>query len=1450
MWRSGIAPRLALGLGSGVLFVSGLVLPGCAAELEKLDRDRSERGSLGQEVYKTVCRRVAGTEMPGDVDGRNSDELCLGDDETAEEALGDEELPARLVALAKRRGRIVEAVDTLLPDDLGNELELLMRELLPFYEDNRIQDSTRRLAGFLNVLAGDEEALGGLERLGREGMIAPEHNFGAYRAMLGYKDLSKVLRVVLPILTEDKEVKTHLETVIAGLALELATTELEDEPDSDTRVLKDLLTREHPDFAEGEPLYTALRDDRGLPVPAPVDGSVVPYPFVDGNSDGLADEKGGKVVMSASYKEELPEPFATRGEPSSTRRDDYGRALGYADREPSDDPLYVTQDSDRTVLAGLLRESGKVFAEDTQIAKRLAKVFPVLFGERVEQEQEYGKTKLAYRGPDVDDSPALDLVHTMSVLVDRPVYDESLELTKVLVEEHENAWARSVAPLLTLEKRTRRESDAYPDAKLTKDSLFWDELLYESELLSRQRKTQDSETVVEGMLRGQLGFVRDGQGGLKRVDNYKALRHLGAVAATMMRFKDEWRGNPRSESKRGPGEEATRGVFQIPVDREAGDTPVTCGRDGCGGQIKGSPFEDWAAAGQICMAQRKGRPGTDCGQPANQSLYQRSLGLVWEMAGRAQQNKVITLRNLLEFALPDPCDNLTTVTACTADAECLPLGSADYICDTARSQCVAKKGTQTCSRLRQEDEASREPSIAAAETSAIADYSCDPAPTAPCHAYEAEYPATFIDPDGAGPSQAGIQVGHLMNLPDVGRVFGRALTREFKIELPNPWVRRYLEEVAKAAALPKCASGTKIADPNAPYTCVQGTAVDSRSVYSNMSADVDTLGELMEFLLDDTSLFQNDADTADLRPDVKALSRVLFAPTGGTSSLLFDPILVRNAPAVCTAEQVTQNLACPVDDTAEEPAGCCIGAVGEPPLRYRLETYYGATTFAWEYPIKFSDGTELSFIDSMTGVADAINRTDYDPTNPAEAGFETKEYAFTVVGEIIAQHYDSPNNTSAQNTDPKAPNFRYLTNLVSYEPLLADAADDGFVDDPRVDLSAFDSANQHLGILYQTFDVLEVLDALDFGDGRDGIDVASDLTEHLLSAQAGCAGDTGDRRVVDGKGPCERALEGASGVRDPITYRDGRQTVCWNDGRCFDGKEEPKHFVSPLYIALDAIAEIDDRIVADPEVDEAFNDAMSAIIDTYAQVKNDKLVDRRLRALLIVGSEFMRDRIASEREAGTLDELGEDMLSDTIEIVQNPVFAGGLDMLQAMLEHEDALDELTRFSFALLDDSGGQKNLRDLLAAAADLVQSLPGDGGTTALLRVLGATMIPDVGKLVAKGGDLNPDKAVESGMLWHNMTLSRDTVEKDEKDTLPAVLSNLVESSEERPYTPLETIVDAVMAINRRDPAETGVLSARDWGNVATRLAEVMLDERRGFERLYKLVQCRDQPATNDCR
>ncbi len=1481
------------------LFCLGLLTFGsaCSPGLETLKDERSARGSLGEEVYKVLCRRTAGTELPRDLDGRQTEDLCLGDSATAAAALKNERdtYTPRLLALAERREQIVKAVDLTVPDDLGEELENLMRELLPFYDppQERIQKSTRALAAFLESLGDDEQALTGLARLGRSGMSPPQYSYGVYRALLGYRDVGKVLSVLLPILSDDKsEVKPWFELMLTGLALELATGEVDDDPDSHTRVLKDLLTRSHPDFAEGSALFTAVRDERGLPLPAAVGNQAVPFPFVDDDNDGLADQRDDFVVADG-FKGTLPTPFATRDEPK-TPRDEHGRALGYAaDGDQTREPLYATIDANNTVLAAALRESGKLFDPKTQIATSLAKVVPALFGERKDTKQAYGKLSIDYEAPDTDVSPIIDVIDGLSATVDRPIYPESLELTKRLLRDHEPAWARALEPLLSLEKRTRSQSDAYPMAKIATDSIFWDELLYEGEKLSRQRRAADGDSALEALMRGTLGYARDlTQAGapLVRTAGYEALKHQGAVAATLMRFKDEWRSNPASESKRAEGEPGVLGGFRIPVDRDQPDAPVTCGKDGCGGPIAGTLFERWANPGQKCMAQRNDQTGSDCGAPANQSIYHRSLGLIYEMAGRSQCNKVITIGDLLKNSLfKDACANPPSPLTCTGvdaaakDASCVAGRGADYLCDDARNICVARPGTPTCVALKADQDANLKSTIVETEVALQKSYTCAADLTDPC--FTRPYPAAFLDPDGAGVGiESGIQACHMMNLPDVGRTFGRALTHEFTIDVPNPWVYRYLEDTARAgdASLPTC-EDFSIKDPRQIPTCSEDNGVGdpcpigaacvpnaaslSRSVYADditiyearYGTTVDTLGELIEFLLDDRSLFQSDEDTVALRPDVNALSRVLFAPAGSSSLLVFDPLLIQGAPQACAKPLPAGVSRCPADDTAEEAEGCCISDITKPPLRYRLDTYYGATTFAWEQSLTFTDGTQLSFIDATKTLADAVNRVDYTPPSVVDPvgqpgddpkNFESLEYVFSTIGKVVAQHYDSAMNPRAQNKDPSKPMFRYLTNLVSYEPLLADLLDDGMIVDTAQDvisLDGFTAPEQQLGLLYKSFDTLEALDGMDFGTERDGIDVAAALTEHLLSPHAGCTGGVADPRVIAGQGACDLYATGQPGLTAPLRYRSGRQTICWNDGRCFNGQDgQSTRYPSPMYLILDAVKKIDDTIAADPGVDEAFDAARAGLVDAYGAIENDQLKDRRLRALLLVGTDFMLERWAVKDSDGSLAQLRADLTQDMVDLVRGPVFAGGLAMLEGLVDKPAAMDELNGFAFALFTDSEGKENVRSLIVALADLVQALPGDKNTNALLQLLAESILPDAAKSVKTGGGLS---AIEDGLTWQNLTISRDTVALDKKDTLAKVLNNLVSSSEDMPYTPLETFLDALTAVHREDPLERGVLSSADWKSVAREMNDVLLDRRRGFERLYDLVQCRNESDSEIC-
>ncbi len=1460
---------------SGRCALLSLLFVGCSPEFEKLEQQRSARGTLGEEVYKSLCRRVAGTEMPDDLEGRGSEVICLGDEKAVADELEERraDLPKRVVTLAERRAQFVRAVDDMLPDPLGDELELLMRELLPFYDppDERIQQNTRAFAGLLQKMAADDAALDGLTRVARDGVLSREGSFGLYRALLGYDRLNGLFSKLLPMLADDPNVRPYFQTMLTGMALELSTSELDDAPDSDTRRLKSLLARTDPDFATERPLFITLRDERGFPIPTPSAGQNVPFPFVDRDGDNLADVRDGEFELNEAFRGALPGSFATPSE-RGVVRDEMGRALGFRPDGTleTERTLFQTRDVDGTLLAGALREIAQLFDAQGQTAVHVARLVPALFGDRNVQQRIYGKAALNYPASDTDQSPVVNLIHASMSMIDHPLYEESLELTQKLLASHEPELVHALSPLLELEKRTRAANDAYPAAELADQSTFWDELLFEAERMSRRRKTQDGPTLVELLLRGALGYARnvDKPGApVEQMLSPDVLRHQGALVAALMRYKDEWRNNPKGESEREPGDPATIGSFRTPVDRSLPDAPVTCGKDGCGGLVKDSPFERWAKPEQNCVLQRDGRPKSskECGAPANQSILHRSMGLIWEMAGRSQCNKPITLGDLLDFAvLDDPCQVLATEKTCSADAECAAtFGHADYVCDARTDKCVAQAGSATCIRLRQEQRTERNDTIVQAEERVAEDYECPTnKPDAACHAFSDKYPAAFVDPDGPGVGvPATLPECNLLDLPDVGRSFGRALTHEFTIEIPNPWMRRYLEDVARAGdpSIPDCADAFDITDPYEVPPCIPGSARLSRDVYEDMPAEIDTLGELIEYLLDDSSLFNNDKDLAELRPDVAALTRVLFAPPGSTSFIMFDPLLVHGAPKACT--EATKANACLMDDTAPTPeGGCCIFDLKNPPFRYRLDTYYGTTSFAWEHRLEFNDGSSLSLLDAMKTLADGVNRTDYDAASGDDPkNFEGTDFLFSTLGKVVAQHYDSPRNPAVQNKDKSAPHYRSKSNLVSYEELLADALDDGTL--VREQLAPhggnlFDDATlpkkpeRQLGLIYHSYPLLQKLVDLDIG-GRDGVSFSASLAELLLSPHASCAPAGADLRVIDGKGACDMlasqapSCDGkaprAPGYKAPLAYRDGRSTVCWNDGTCFD-RAGACHYASPLYLALDAIGAVDDRIGDSEPLEAAFQGARAGLFDGYFKLGKDRFLDRRLRALLLAMLDDAREKWAKDRASGRLSQVGPELVADTVDLLQNPVFAGALGVIEQLSLDAEVMEILNRYARGVLGGEQSEAQARALIATFADMFELLPGDDALLSLFQVMGNSILPDVSGVLSEGAPF----ALNEGMIWRNLELLRDTAKMDREGVLGRLLNNAVAlpgfgTQDERP-SPLAEIYDVLIALEREDPSATSTLSAQDFRAVFGHMAEVLLDKRRGFERLYEIVQCRN--------
>lgn len=1451
------------------LSILALAFVACAPDVEPFAPRARVRGSFGEEVYKAVCRRVAGTEYPQDVAGERSEALCLGDAATVQNALTVERPSAnpRLLALAERRAAIAQAIDDMMPGEVSDELENLFRLLVPFYDppDERMQNATRELAGVIEQLLADPNALEGLARVGREGMLAPEGSLGMLRGTLGASHLRDVGRVLLPLLLDaQKPTKPHYETLLNGLALELATSTLDADSREDARQLKQLALRSHADFASGKPLYGVLRDARGLPLPTRSSAEAVPYPFVDANGDGLADAEGSRLSKRAEFTGAIPEPFSVLRE-ANVARDELGRARAFAPDGSVDAtrPLYQTADADATLLAGLLRAGKKILGNE-QLASDLSRVLPAIVGAHAPTTERYGAYDFAYSAPDAAKSSLLDLVHGSAALLDRDVFEASAALTKRVIEQDEAAFVEAFEPLLTIERRTRPGQDAYPSAQLKPGHTLWDELLYEVEKVSRRRNDPSGETLLAAMMRATLGFGRNNDKPdrpIEQIVDPEILRHQGLVVASLMRFKDEWRANPKGESKRTPDEAVVLGSFRVPVDRTLPDSPVTCGSDGCGGLIAGTAFERWRQPGQQCILQRPRRSseGRDCGAPANQSLLQRSMGLIAEMAGRSQCNKPITIGDLLDFAVLKP-----------------PCGGPDQ----------PALDTPECNVLTRAARDDRNQSISEAETAVARDYACprdengqlfknpDGSFRDPCAAYADKYPATFVDRDGLNTgAPATIESCHMLDLPDVGRTFGAAVTHEYTLQFPNPWVHRYLDDVARAdGSLPECPAPPLSAEPPATWPagaawpptnwpvvdprlapgCTPSAAKLSRQLYENdpeqaaRLVGVNELWELVQFLLDDSSLFGADAqDRRDLRPDVKALGRVLFAPAGSSSFLVFDPQLIRGAPPACAERAGLPE--CSPDDSQPEPAGgCCIKDLADPPLRYRLDTYYGATSFAWEQSIKLGDGRAISFLDTMKAISDAVARYDYQAGRDDPAQFEDLGYVFSSIGKVVAQHYDSDKNPLAQNRDPNKPHYRHLTGIVTYEPLLADMLDDASADrsqlandgKPLFAPEQTYTKEQQLGVMYHSLPLLQAFDRAELGDGRDGIRVSADVTEQLISGHARCAGSDKDRRVIAGEGACDKALRNEPGYQAPFAYRDGRKYECWADGRCFDGAAQPlpRHFTAPLYVMLDALGTIDDTASATPEGDRALRAVISGVLDTYLATADGRLLDRNFRALLLGLIDFSRERVAEERAAGTVATFPARSEQDMADLLHNPVIGGGLGLFESLASEPAALSALSRFASSSLNESAEQNNLRPLLAGLFDLVQLLPGDDQTNAGLRALAGAFSKNVHAVIAgQGAALSP----HDGAVGRNVSILRSTAELDTGNVMERVLQNAARVPPGRP-APLEVILEALLAINRKDPSERATPSAEDLRLTLQRVASVMRDDRRGFERLYQILRC----------
>ncbi|MEM9069248.1 MAG: hypothetical protein AAGE52_12115 [Myxococcota bacterium] len=511
--------------------VAALLLGSCVGEFDET-RVCIERGTLGEEIYQVFCERLAATELPNDVSGRESRAVCAGE--------APEGPTPRLTAMAQNRDRLVAALDQVLPEPIEDDLDHFTLQLIPFYDPpaESLPEQTRAIGTLLADVAMDEEAVAALERLStRAGYRPLRLALGVARPVLAYPEIVDFTDVALDTIDEGGSAGEEWDMLLKTLAIELATANEgapEDGP-STLELTRDLLFRTRTEFGSGPRRLMAIRDRRGIAIPASADGSVPP-PFADMNGDGLADvDVLGRYLDSSGGLIDVGAPFAFLGE-ADIPRDPAGRAVR-ADMTP----LYEYRDINQSVLAGITREAVGWLDPAEPTLMDIAFGLPVVMGPEAMRSETIGGVTVTYPGFETEGAPLFDLVYGVGDLLHRPETDDALLLTEMLFESHES----EVAAMIEAGLRGDAVADV-TDASLTEDSELWDDVIQVAQWIAQE----------PGLLEELLRALADPRS-----------KRLGTVYAELMRFRDETGFDPTDLNR--PMRDQ---VWTNEVDRSAPDT--------------------------------------------------------------------------------------------------------------------------------------------------------------------------------------------------------------------------------------------------------------------------------------------------------------------------------------------------------------------------------------------------------------------------------------------------------------------------------------------------------------------------------------------------------------------------------------------------------------------------------------------------------------------------------------------------------------------------------------------------------------------------------------------------------------------------------------------------------------------------------------------------------------
>lgn len=334
----------------------------------------------------------------------------------------------------------------------------------------------------------------------------------------------------------------------------------------------------------------------------------------------------------------------------------------------------------------------------------------------------------------------------------------------------------------------------------------------------------------------------------------------------------------------------------------------------------------------------------------------------------------------------------------------------------------------------------------------------------------------------------------------------------------------------------------------------------------------------------------------------------------------------------------------------------------------------------------------------------------------------------------------------------------------------------------------------------------------------------------------------------------------AKGVN--MVDRKGQAFTTWTDGT-------PQSQVTIFSLVADALHKMDKRFddacscegKAGPDLDACnqnlnacladvaarraqWKSARSRLVDEFlaidgsgatAKFKHADLPRTAIGMLQAVREQLNAPGRCDKRETGAVCTWAKKDLGDKLATTMSgPLFASLMDLQEKLRADPTARKELETFLQYALDESDDMP-LQALLSSIADILQVLVDDRNLGPILRALAPAAAPE-------GTARTPGVGV-TGLKVLNAMNSDDYDRYHVLDhVLPAMVTPMDNGTN---LAPIEIILDVIADVHRIDAsAIADPLKGVDYGNMMGTMRDFMIDDTRGMEQFYTIIQKRPRP------